>query len=201
MQWEAVTTRSNEILNKYCTTTPFIIEWVTPVLYLNRIFWHVFIKRGANVKITPRQNVFLLIEYLVSTIYANFIIKVLFLAAVHIDRSQVSLILKFQPWCQFQVNNSGLFNPSSFSESTLELFDHLFSVNVRFSNRLDSIGRCLTLIKTKGNIVNMIFLILVAKGSDFGNVLVQADQSNFGSLYEVPLLDLGPKGVRVNSVK
>jgi len=95
------------------------------------------------------------------------------------------------------VNNAGLFNPSSFSESTLELFDHLFSVNVRSAIGLTQLA-VPHLIKSKGNIVNISSdLGRNASNSAVFYALTKATLDHFTKCLS---LDLGPKGVRVNSV-
>jgi NAD(P)-dependent dehydrogenase (short-subunit alcohol dehydrogenase family) len=95
------------------------------------------------------------------------------------------------------VNNAGLYNPSTFSESTMDIFDHLFDVNVRSLIALTQLAAP-HLIAAKGNIVNI--------SSDLG--VKPSIWAMFYSLTKATLdhftkclaLDLGPKGVRVNSV-
>jgi len=95
------------------------------------------------------------------------------------------------------VNNAALFDPSTFSESTMEIYDKLFNVNVRSLIALTQLAAP-HLIKSKGNIVNI--------SSDVGckavawamfYALTKATLNHFTKCLA---LDMGPKGVRVNSV-
>jgi len=95
------------------------------------------------------------------------------------------------------VNNAGIFDPSTFSESSMDVYDKLFDVNLRSLIALTQIAAP-HLIKSKGNIVNI--------SSDVGcqavtwamfYALTKAALNHFTKCLA---LELGPKGVRVNSI-
>jgi len=95
------------------------------------------------------------------------------------------------------VNNAGIFDPSTFAESSIELYDKLFDVNVRSLIALTQIASP-HLIKSKGNIVNI--------SSDVGvkavvwamfYALTKATVNHFTKCLA---MELGPQGVRVNAI-
>jgi len=95
------------------------------------------------------------------------------------------------------VNNAALYNPAQFSESTMDIYDKLFDVNVRSVIALTQLATP-HLITSKGNIVNI--------SSDVGTkavtwaffyALTKATMNHFTKCLA---LELGPKGVRVNSI-
>jgi NAD(P)-dependent dehydrogenase (short-subunit alcohol dehydrogenase family) len=95
------------------------------------------------------------------------------------------------------VNNAALYNPAQFSESTLDIYDKLFDVNVRSVIALTQLATP-HLINSKGNVVNI--------SSDVGTkavtwaffyALTKATMNHFTKCLA---LELGPKGVRVNSI-
>jgi len=95
------------------------------------------------------------------------------------------------------VNNAALFDQSTFFESSMEIYDKLFDVNVRSVIALTQIAAP-HLIKSKGNIVNI--------SSDVGckavtwamfYALTKAALNHFTKCLA---LELGPKGVRVNAI-
>jgi len=95
------------------------------------------------------------------------------------------------------VNNAGLWNPASFDESAMEIYDKLFDVNVRSLIALTQLA-VPHLIKTKGNIVNT--------SSDIGlkpmafSIYYAVSKAAVNHFSKCLALDLGPKGVRVNCV-
>jgi len=95
------------------------------------------------------------------------------------------------------VNNAALFDQSTFSESSMEVYDKLFDVNVRSVIALTQLAAP-HLVKSKGNIVNI--------SSDVGckavtwamfYALTKATLNHFTKCLA---LELGPKGVRVNAI-
>jgi len=95
------------------------------------------------------------------------------------------------------VNNAALFDPSTFTESSMEVYDKLFNVNVRSLIALTQLAAP-HLVKSKGNIVNI--------SSDVGckaitwamfYALTKATVNHFTKCLA---LELGPKGVRVNAI-
>jgi len=95
------------------------------------------------------------------------------------------------------VNNAGLFDPKTFTEASMDVYDKLFDVNLRSLIALTQIAAP-HLVKSKGNIVNI--------SSDVGckavtwamfYALTKAALNHFTKCLA---LELGPKGVRVNSV-
>jgi len=95
------------------------------------------------------------------------------------------------------VNNAALYDPSSFSESSMDVYDKLFDVNVRSVIALTQLAAP-HLVKSKGNIVNI--------SSDVGckavawamfYALTKAALNHFTKCLA---LELGPKGVRVNAI-
>jgi len=95
------------------------------------------------------------------------------------------------------VNNAAIFDQSTFFESTMDIYDKLFDVNVRSVIALTQLAAP-HLIKSKGNIVNI--------SSDVGckavtwamfYALTKAALNHFTKCLA---LELGPKGVRVNAI-
>jgi NAD(P)-dependent dehydrogenase (short-subunit alcohol dehydrogenase family) len=95
------------------------------------------------------------------------------------------------------VNNAGIWDPAQFSESTMELYDKLFEVNVRSLIALTQVA-VPHLIKAKGNIVNI--------SSDIGvkavtwAIFYAVSKAAVDHFSKCLALDLGPKGVRVNCI-
>jgi len=95
------------------------------------------------------------------------------------------------------VNNAGLYDASTIIEGSIEVYDNLFSVNVRSVIALTQLAAP-HLIKSKGNIVNISSELsrkVVQWASFYG--MTKATLDHFTKCLA---LDLGPKGVRVNSV-
>jgi len=95
------------------------------------------------------------------------------------------------------VNNAGIWDPAQFSDSSMELYDKLFEVNVRSLIALTQLA-VPHLIKTKGNIVNI--------SSDIGTkavvwaIFYAVTKAAVNHFSKCLALDLGPKGVRVNCI-
>jgi len=95
------------------------------------------------------------------------------------------------------VNNAGIWDPSTFSESSMDLYDRLMDINVRAVIALTKLAAP-HLIKSKGNIVN----ISSEAGAKAFNLqtfycVTKAALDHFTKCLA---LELGPKGVRVNAV-
>jgi len=94
-------------------------------------------------------------------------------------------------------NNAGVWDPSAFNESTMEIFDKLFDVNVRSLIALTQLAAP-HLIKIKGNIINNSSVCGVkAMTAAIYYAVSKAAVDHFSKCLA---LDLGPKGVRVNSI-
>jgi len=95
------------------------------------------------------------------------------------------------------VNNAALYDPSTFDEGSMELYDKLFNVNVRSIIALTKLAAP-HLIASKGNIVNI--------SSEVGKKAVTwafyygLTKATLDHFTRCLALDLGPKGVRVNSI-
>jgi len=94
-------------------------------------------------------------------------------------------------------NNAGVWDPAAFSESTMEIFDKIFDVNVRSLIALTQLA-VPHLIKTKGNIINN------SSGAGLKaiawSIYYAVSKAAVDHFSKCLALDLGPKGVRVNSI-
>jgi len=95
------------------------------------------------------------------------------------------------------VNNAGIWTPKSFTDSTMDEYDKLFNINVRSVFALTKLA-VPHLIESKGNIVNI--------SSELGkkpmpwSTFYGCTKAALDHFTKCLALELGPKGVRVNSV-
>jgi len=95
------------------------------------------------------------------------------------------------------VNNAALFDQSTFSESSMDIYDKLFDVNVRSVIALTQLAAP-HLVKSKGNVVNI--------SSDVGckavtwAIFYALTKATLNHFTKCLALELGPKGVRVNAI-
>lgn len=95
------------------------------------------------------------------------------------------------------VNNAGMYQMQNLETITLEAFDKVFDTNVRSVIRLTQLA-VPHLEKTKGNIINV---------SSIGGICAYPDELGYGlsksaldQFTRCISVELGPKGIRVNSI-
>jgi NAD(P)-dependent dehydrogenase (short-subunit alcohol dehydrogenase family) len=95
------------------------------------------------------------------------------------------------------VNNAGIWNPKTFMETKMDEYDKLFNVNVRSVFALTQLA-VPHLLKSKGNVVNI--------SSELGkkplgvSTIYGCSKAALDHFTKCLAIELGPQGVRVNSV-